>query len=64
LVHGERVSTIAGVMVERRDQVLMIFLSPVSTALFKLPCKAFLHVRPFLMDRPTSNPFSFIFRAA
>src|SRR3989304_3414800 len=53
--------TISGVMVERRDQVLMIFLPPVSTALFNFRARPSSTFGPFLMDRPTSKPLFLYF---
>src|SRR3989304_2412168 len=53
--------TISGVMVERRDQVLMIFLSPVSTALRNFRARPSSTYGPFLMDRPTSKPLYLYF---
>src|SRR5512139_1828931 len=46
--------TISGVMVDRRDQVLMTFLSPVSTAFLTFRASPSSTYGPFLTDRPTS----------
>src|SRR4030042_201503 len=53
--------TRVGVMVERRDQVFMIFLSPVSTALVNFRARPSSTYGPFLMDRPTSKPLFLYF---
>src|SRR3989304_4383034 len=55
--------TMSGMMVDRLDQVLMTFLSPVSTALRTFRARLSSTYGPFLMDRPTSVPLYPLFAA-